>query len=68
MYVLVMVAKAQCDRVFVFGRLQVKCEQYWPERVGETVSVDNDRLIVLLNEVVPFADYELRKSTIYFVS
>ena len=46
----------------------MKCEQYWPKRVGETVSVDNDRLIVSLNEVVPFADYELRKITIYFVS
>ena len=47
--------------------LQEKCEQYWPGRVGETISVDDDKLIVLLNEIVPFADYELRKITIYYV-
>ena len=48
--------------------LQVKCEQYWPERVGEAITVDGGRLIVHLNEVVPFADYELRKLTVYCVS
>ena len=46
----------------------MKCEQYWPERVGEAITVDGGRLIVHLNEVVPFADYELRKLTVYCVS
>ena len=39
---------------------QVKCEQYWPSNVQGTVTL-NGGLSVLLQEVIPFADYELRK-------
>ena len=38
---------------------QKKCEQYWPDKVGETLDVQNG-LVVLLNSFVPFADYIIR--------
>ena len=42
---------------FLFQR---KCEQYWPERVGETISPDGG-VSVLLKSVLPFAEYEIRE-------
>ena len=42
---------------FLFQR---KCEQYWPEKVGETISPDGG-VSVLLKSVLPFAEYEIRE-------
>ena len=38
----------------------MKCEQYWPNNIEETITLSGG-LSVLLQEVIPFADYELRK-------
>ena len=40
--------------------LHRKCEQYWPERVGETISPDGG-VSVLLQSVLPFTEYEIRE-------
>ena len=51
-----------------FDWLQVKCEQYWPRKVGETLTLDGGNLTVQLREIIPYADYELRKIIISDVS
>ena len=47
--------------------LQPKCEQYWPSGVEESISLSGGMSVQLL-EVVPFADYEMRKLVISHVS
>lgn len=48
--------------------MQKKCEQYWPDAVGQTVVQPNTTLEVTLKELMPFADYEIRKLEVLDVS
>lgn len=48
--------------------MQKKCEQYWPDIVGQTVEPPDTTLEVTLTELMPFADYEIRKFEVKDVS
>ena len=43
-----------------------KCEQYWPDKVGETIQ-PKPSLSVTLTQIQHFADYELRSMTVTMV-
>ena len=47
--------------------LQVKCEEYWPTKVGETIHPGNE-LSVTLTSMTPYAEYCIRKMTVSQVS
>ena len=45
---------------------QRKCEQYWPDNVNDTYDAGN--LSVTLTDLVPYADYEIKRFSIKDVS
>ena len=47
--------------------MQRKCELYWPEKVGETFKPGSG-LHVEYKEVIPFADFEIKKFVVTNVS
>ena len=42
---------------------QVKCECYWPEKVGEEKKLENGFSVLLCDNVI-FADYTIRNITV----
>ena len=47
---------------------QTKCEMYWPDKVGDTYNPPMSSLSIIYKELLPFADYEIRKFFITDVS
>ena len=45
---------------------QRKCEQYWSDNVNDTF--DAGSLVVTLTDLVPYADYEIKRFSIKDVS
>ena len=59
---------AQCVYVCIYvSLLQTKCAQYWSDAVAEPFDVGKG-LVVTLQEVCPFADYEVKTFTLGEVS
>ena len=52
---------------FHYTPLQVKCQEYWPVNIGESISPCHD-LTITLTAVLPFTDYSIRKMTVTHVS
>ena len=50
----------------LISSLQRKCEQYWSDNVNDTF--DAGSLVVTLTDLVPYADYEIKRFTIKDVS
>ena len=48
--------------------MQKKCEQYWPDTIGRATTQPNTTLQVTLKELLPFADYEIRRFEVHDVS
>ena len=47
---------------------QRKCEQYWPDNVHDTYQPLETTLLVSFEEILPFADYEIKKLVVTNVS
>ena len=54
--------------VCIFCVLQRKCEQYWPDVVGQSQIQPSMTIEVTLKELMPFADYEIRRFEVQDVS
>ena len=50
----------------LISSLQRKCEQYWSDNVNDTF--DAGSLAVTLTDLVPYADYEIKRFSITDVS
>ena len=50
----------------LISSLQRKCEQYWSDNVNDTF--DAGSLVVTLTDLVPYADYEIKRFSITDVS
>ena len=42
---------------------QKKCEQYWPDKVGKTLTTESG-LEVSLDSIIPFADYNIQSMSV----
>ena len=51
-----------CD----YPHTQVKCEEYWPTKVGESVHPGHE-LSISLTSTTPYAEYSIRKMTVTHV-
>lgn len=51
----------------VMSNVQRKCETYWPEKVGGTFNAGHG-IHVQYKELVPFADFEIKKFSVTNVS
>jgi len=57
-----------CFSILLLLCLQRKCEQYWPEGVGQSMTPPDTTLQVTFTELMPYAEYEIRKFKVRDVS
>ena len=54
--------------MYAFGFvLQIKCVQYWPEKLHDSITLD-EKFHVKYSSNMPFAEYEIRKFKLKNVS